>query len=132
MNPPRPFVPIREACEIVGEPQHILRFWERNIAELRPAKRAGGRRYYRESDIRLLHGIRILIRRDGFTLRGVQRYLHQHGAKAVMRLHRSETTAEAAGRKEALLEAAAALRECAQILRSAGGPPNAPGGSDAG
>ena len=102
----------------------MLRFWERNISALRPVKRAGGRRYYREADIQLLKGIQLLVRRDGLTIRGVNRYLREHGTAATMGLASDAPHIAAASHREQLLEAAAALRACARRLREGNGESN--------
>ena len=49
-------------------PQHELRFWESRFVQIKPVKRAGGRRYYRPEDVDLLKGIRALLYSDGFTI----------------------------------------------------------------
>src|SRR3954453_3951586 len=46
-------------------------------------KRGGGRRYYRPDDIDLLRGIRHLLYGEGYTIRGAQRILKDHGIKFV-------------------------------------------------
>ncbi len=101
----------------------MLRFWERNIALLRPVKRAGGRRYYRESDIQLLKGIQLLIRRDGLTIRGVNRYLREHGVAAASELSDRGARSPASAHRDTLLAAAESLRACARGLRSEGREP---------
>src|SRR5262245_46618186 len=52
-------------------------------------KRGGGRRYYRPEDVALLRGIRFLLYSDGYTIRGVQKILREHGPRFVMDLQRS-------------------------------------------
>ena len=59
--PKKLYYKIREVCEIVGVESHVLRFWESRFAQVRPTKRAGGRRYYRPEDVDLLRGIRSLL-----------------------------------------------------------------------
>src|SRR4051794_3334388 len=49
-------------------------------------KRSGGRRYYRPDDVDLLRGIRRLLYGEGYTIRGVQRILKEHGVKSVQAL----------------------------------------------
>src|SRR5829696_6682588 len=49
-------------------------------------KRSGGRRYYRPDDVDLLKGIRRLLYGEGYTIRGVQRILKEHGIKSVQGL----------------------------------------------
>ena len=51
--------------------------------QIRPMKRAGGRRYYRPDDVDLLRGIRHLLYGQGYTIRGVQRILREQGPKFV-------------------------------------------------
>ena len=46
-------------------------------------KRGGGRRYYRPEDLELLNGIRQLLHRDGYTIKGVQKILREQGVEAV-------------------------------------------------
>ncbi len=54
-------------------PTHVLRFWESKFTQVKPVKRAGGRRYYRPSDMLLIGGIKKLLHDDGLTIRGVQK-----------------------------------------------------------
>jgi DNA-binding transcriptional MerR regulator len=72
---PDAFRTISEAAEELDVPQHVLRFWETRFAQIKPMKRAGGRRYYRPGDIELLKGIRSLLYKDGYTIKGLQRIL---------------------------------------------------------
>jgi DNA-binding transcriptional MerR regulator len=65
-----------EAAEELDVPAHVLRFWESKFTQIRPLKRGGGRRYYRPEDIDLLRRIRQYLYREGYTIRGVQRLLH--------------------------------------------------------
>jgi DNA-binding transcriptional MerR regulator len=76
----------RTISEVAGEldlPQHVLRFWETRFPQIKPMKRAGGRRYYRPRDIGLLRAIKHLLYKDGYTIRGVQRVLKEQGAGAL-------------------------------------------------
>jgi len=69
------FRTISEVSEELEVPQHVLRFWETRFAQVRPMKRAGGRRYYRPEDVDLLRRIRDMLYRQGLTIRGVQQVL---------------------------------------------------------
>ncbi len=64
-----------EVADALDLPAHVLRFWELRFAQIRPLKRAGGRRYYRPQDVELLRRIRHCLYRDGYTIRGVQKLL---------------------------------------------------------
>ena len=80
---PDAFRTISEVADDLKVPQHVLRFWESRFTQIRPMKRAGGRRYYRSEDVDLLRGIRHLLYGEGYTIRGVQRILKEHGIKFV-------------------------------------------------
>ena len=69
------FRTISEVSEELEVPQHVLRFWETRFTQVRPMKRAGGRRYYRPEDVELLRRIRDMLYRQGLTIRGVQQVL---------------------------------------------------------
>ena len=87
---PTAFRTISEVAEELDLPQHVLRFWETRFAQIKPMKRGGGRRYYRPDDIDLLRGIRHLLYGEGYTIRGVQRILKEHGARFVTGAGREE------------------------------------------
>jgi DNA-binding transcriptional MerR regulator len=69
------FRTIGEVADDLDLPAHVLRFWEAKFPQLKPLKRAGGRRYYRPEDIVLLRRIRRCLYHDGYTIRGVQKLL---------------------------------------------------------
>jgi DNA-binding transcriptional MerR regulator len=73
------FRTISEVATDLNVPQHVLRFWETRFAQIRPLKRAGGRRYYRPEDVELLRRIRELLYNSGYTIKGVQRLLRDAG-----------------------------------------------------
>jgi DNA-binding transcriptional MerR regulator len=83
---PDAFRTISEVADDLDIPQHVLRFWETRFAQIKPMKRSGGRRYYRPDDVDLLRGIRRLLYGEGYTIRGVQRILKEHGIKSVQGL----------------------------------------------
>lgn len=83
---PDAFRTISEVADDLDIPQHVLRFWETRFTQIKPMKRSGGRRYYRPDDVDLLRGIRRLLYGEGYTIRGVQRILKEHGIKAVQAL----------------------------------------------
>lgn len=83
---PEAFRTISEVAELLDIPAHVLRFWESRFAQIRPVKRAGGRRYYRPGDVALLAGIRVLLHDRGVTIRGVQKILRERGVRQVAQL----------------------------------------------
>ena len=77
------FRTISEVSAALDVPPHVLRFWETKFTSLRPLKSSGGRRYYRPDDIAVLTRIRDLLYKDGFTIKGAQRFLKSKGALAL-------------------------------------------------
>jgi len=86
---PDAFRTISEVADEIDVPQHVLRFWESRFPQIRPMKRGGGRRYYRPDDVDLLRGIRHLLYGEGYTIRGVQRILREHGVGFVQNVWRA-------------------------------------------
>lgn len=80
---PEAFRTISEVADLLDTPAHVLRFWESRFPQIRPVKRAGGRRYYRPGDVALLAGIKKLLHDDGLTIRGVQKILREQGIRHV-------------------------------------------------
>ena len=99
---PDAFRTISEVADELDIPQHVLRFWETRFAQIKPMKRSGGRRYYRPEDVDLLRGIRRLLYGEGYTIRGVQRILKEHGIKSVQRLSDSSVAASFGAIEEAV------------------------------
>ena len=80
---PEAFRTISEVADWLGVPAHVLRFWESKFPQVKPVKRAGGRRYFRPADMRLLGGIRILLHEDGMTIKALQKKLAEEGTAGV-------------------------------------------------
>ena len=80
---PDAFRTISEVAEWLDTPAHVLRFWESRFTQVKPVKRAGGRRYYRPNDMLLLGGIKKLLHDDGITIKGVQKMLRTEGVKKI-------------------------------------------------
>jgi DNA-binding transcriptional MerR regulator len=81
---PEAFRTISEAADELSVPQHVLRFWETKFAFIRPMKRAGGRRFYRPTDIAVLRGVRHLLHDEGYTIKGVQRLHREEGLRRLV------------------------------------------------
>jgi len=89
------FRTISEVSDVLDTPAHVLRFWESKFAQVKPVKRAGGRRYYRPADVDLLAGIKQLLHDDGMTIKGAQKLLRENGVKHVAALGAQTLTDEA-------------------------------------
>ncbi|NWG72528.1 MAG: MerR family transcriptional regulator [Parvularculaceae bacterium] len=82
------FRTISEAAAEVDAPQHVLRHWEEVFGQIRPMRRAGGRRYYRSFDIDVLRGVKALLYDERYTTKGVQKIFRDHGVKYVAEIGR--------------------------------------------
>jgi DNA-binding transcriptional MerR regulator len=82
------FRTISEASLELDVPQHVLRHWEDAFGQIRPMRRAGGRRYYRPVDLDVLRGVRALLYDARYSTRGVQKIFRDHGVKYVAELGR--------------------------------------------
>lgn len=78
------FRTISEVADIIDVPQHVLRFWETKFKQIKPMKRGGNRRYYRPDDIELIKAIRFFLYVEGYTIKGVQKLLKEHGIKTTI------------------------------------------------
>jgi DNA-binding transcriptional MerR regulator len=115
----------RTISEVAGElevPQHVLRFWESKFPQIKPMKRAGGRRYYRPDDVALLRRIRQCLYDQGYTIKGVQKLLREGALKAAGAARVPATTAAARnavrpGKPDAMHKALLELRNELVALR---------------
>ena len=103
---PEAYRTIREVADSLDLPQHVLRFWETRFPQIRPLKRAGGRRYYRPDDIERLRLIKRLLYDEGYTIKGVQKLFKEQGVQAL--------SAAAASPRASSAEAANAARASAR------------------
>lgn len=87
------FRTISEVSTALDTPTHVLRFWESKFTQIKPVKRAGGRRYYRPDDIDLLAGIKTLLHDQGMTIKGAQKLLREAGVKHVVSLGQASAPA---------------------------------------
>jgi DNA-binding transcriptional MerR regulator len=113
------FRTISEVAEELEVPQHVLRFWESRFPQVRPLKRAGGRRYYRPDDVALLRRIRQCLYDQGYTIKGVQKLLRE-GALKSAELVRAGTQTSISNKPEANEKAdqAQELRDLIAELRA--------------
>lgn len=78
------FRTISEVAETLNTPAHVLRFWESKFKQIKPVKRAGGRRYYRPDDLALLAAIKDLLHNQGHSIKDTQRFIRESGVKAIV------------------------------------------------
>ncbi|MGV6847531.1 MAG: MerR family transcriptional regulator [Marinibacterium sp.] len=107
---PDAFRTISEVADWLGIQAHVLRFWESKFSQVKPVKRAGGRRYYRPADMLLLGGIKKLLHEDGMTIKGVQKILREQGIAHVADMSRP------LGEPAAASEAASDIRKRPSVM----------------
>jgi len=74
---PSAFKTISEAADMLGVPQHVLRFWESRFSQIRPLRLKGGRRYYRPEDMEVLLAVKHMLYKQGFTIKGAKKAFEQ-------------------------------------------------------
>lgn len=77
---------ISEVAEALDVKPHVLRFWESKFEQIKPMKRAAGRRYYRPEDVELIAGIKELLHGQGMTIKGAQKHIKDNGIADVRAL----------------------------------------------
>lgn len=78
---------ISEVEEILGIPQHQLRYWETKIDEIRPLRRTGRNRLYHPEDLQLIAGIKELFQGNKRNVQAVRKTLKEKGVDYVANLH---------------------------------------------
>jgi DNA-binding transcriptional MerR regulator len=81
---PEAYRTISEVAVDLDLPQHVLRFWETRFPQIRPMKKGGGRRYYRNEDVDLIKGIRAALYGEGLTIRGVLKIMKEQGVGEII------------------------------------------------
>ena len=69
---------IGEVEKVLKVKPHVLRFWEESFSQVKPLKRKGGRRLYSEDVINILRIIKKLVSDEGYSIRGVKKYLSKN------------------------------------------------------
>lgn len=75
--PDKLYFTIGETSDLCDVKPHVLRYWEQEFTQLKPAKRRGGRRYYQHKDVVIIRKIRELLYLNGFTISGAKQQLQQ-------------------------------------------------------
>ena len=73
--PDKRYFTISEVGRLCAVKTYVLRYWEQEFPQLKPAKRRGNRRYYQRQDILLIRQIKKLLYEDGFTIEGARTQL---------------------------------------------------------
>jgi len=73
---------ISEVSTITGLEQYVLRYWESEFPQLKPAKNRAGNRIYTNKDIKLILYIKKLLRDERYTIEGAKRVLEEYVPEA--------------------------------------------------
>jgi DNA-binding transcriptional MerR regulator len=66
---------IGEVSKMLNEAPTLIRFWEKEIPQLTPAKTEGGTRKYTLAEVDMLKLVHFLVKQKGYTLAGAKEYL---------------------------------------------------------
>lgn len=72
---------ISEVSRIAELEQYVLRYWETEFEQLRPAKNHSGNRIYTNKDIKLILYIKKLLREEKYTIEGAKKLIKNYTAK---------------------------------------------------
>ena len=73
---------ISEVSTITGLEQYVLRYWESEFPQLKPAKNRAGNRIYTNKDIKLILYIKKLLRDERYTIEGAKKVLEEYVPEA--------------------------------------------------
>ena len=66
---------ISEVSRITDLEQYVLRYWETEFEQLKPAKNSSGNRIYTNKDIKLILLIKKLLKEEKYTIEGAKKIL---------------------------------------------------------
>lgn len=72
---------ISEVSRIAELEQYVLRYWETEFEQLRPAKNLSGNRIYTNRDIKLILFIKKLLREEKYTIEGAKKLIKNYSVK---------------------------------------------------
>lgn len=72
---------ISEVGKITDLEQYVLRYWETEFEQLKPAKNLAGNRIYTNKDIKLILYIKKLLKEEKYTIEGAKKLLKTYSFK---------------------------------------------------
>ena len=69
---------IGEVSAILGVPNHVLRYWEKEFPTLKPEKFINNQRIYFKKDIKILLLIKALLYEEKFSIEGLRKHLNSY------------------------------------------------------
>lgn len=74
---------ISEVSRITDLEQYVLRYWETEFEQLKPAKNSSGNRIYTNKDIKLILLIKKLLKEEKYTIEGAKKILKNFNGEDV-------------------------------------------------
>lgn len=74
----RLYYSIGEVSQLTGLERYVLRYWEKEFDQLKPAKNKGGNRIYTNRDIKIIMMIKRLLYEEGYTIAGAKKILENY------------------------------------------------------
>jgi len=90
--PDKLFFAIREVSELCDVEPHVLRYWETEFHHIKPVKKSGNRRFYRQRDIYSILQIKHLLYDLNFTIKGAKKRLQQGDIDKLVEQNSSQDT----------------------------------------
>ncbi len=90
--PGKLFFSIREVSELCDLEPHVLRYWETEFRHIRPVKKSGNRRFYRQRDIYAIVQIKHLLYDLNFTIKGAKKRLINGDINKLVTQHSTQNT----------------------------------------
>ena len=72
---------ISEVSRIAELEQYVLRYWETEFEQLRPAKNLSGNRIYTNRDIKMILYLKKLLREEKYTIEGAKKLIRNYSIK---------------------------------------------------
>ena len=75
--PDQPYFRIGQVAKLLGVETHVLRFWESEFPQIKPARAPSGRRIFHRHDVEILALVQNLLHQEGYTIAGARRRLEE-------------------------------------------------------
>ena len=90
--PDKLFFAIREVSELCDVEPHVLRYWETEFHHIKPVKKSGNRRFYRQRDIYAILQVKHLLYDLNFTIKGAKKRLQKGDIDELVEQHSTQDT----------------------------------------
>ena len=74
---------IGEVSKLTDLEPHVLRYWEKEFATIRPKKDSGNQRLYSKGDLDAVFEIKRLLYDENFTIAGAKKQVRQNNKKTL-------------------------------------------------